>query len=105
MQVELDSGKRVKVKAANVLLRFEKPAPAELMAASAETRRARSTWTWPGSSRPSGNSGFADLARRVLRCNAPAPTQQAAALLRLFAHRTTSAVSARASSRRRPKRP
>jgi exoribonuclease-2 len=32
-QVELDSGKRVKVKAANVLLKFEKPAPAELLAA------------------------------------------------------------------------
>ena len=28
-QVELDSGKRVKVKAANVLLKFEKPAPAD----------------------------------------------------------------------------
>ena len=30
-QVELDSGKRVKVKTANVLLKFEKPAPAELL--------------------------------------------------------------------------
>ena len=30
-QVELDSGKRVKVKAANILLKFEKPSPAELM--------------------------------------------------------------------------
>ena len=27
-QVELDSGKRVKVKGANILLKFEKPAPA-----------------------------------------------------------------------------
>ena len=32
MQVELDSGKRVKVKSANVLIRFAKPAPAELLA-------------------------------------------------------------------------
>ena len=32
MQVELDSGKRVKVKAANLLLKFEKPAPSELIA-------------------------------------------------------------------------
>ena len=32
LQVELESGKRVKVKAVNVLLRFEKPAPAALMA-------------------------------------------------------------------------
>ena len=34
LQVELDSGKRVKVKSANALLRFEKPAPAELMPAA-----------------------------------------------------------------------
>ena len=33
-QIELDSGKRVKVKAANVLLRFEQPAPAELIASA-----------------------------------------------------------------------
>ena len=32
LQVELDSGKRVKVKSANVMLRFDKPTPAELMA-------------------------------------------------------------------------
>ena len=32
LQVEMDSGKRVKVKAANVMLRFERPAPAELLA-------------------------------------------------------------------------
>ena len=32
IQVELDSGKRVKVKSAHVLLRFEKPQPAELIA-------------------------------------------------------------------------
>ena len=30
-QVELDSGKRVKVKAANMLLKFEQPAPAQLL--------------------------------------------------------------------------
>ena len=34
-QVELDSGKRIKVKGANQLLRFESPAPAAFMAASA----------------------------------------------------------------------
>ena len=31
-QVELDSGKRVKVKAAHILLKFEKPAPADCLA-------------------------------------------------------------------------
>jgi exoribonuclease-2 len=30
-QIELESGKRVKVKAANLLLKFEKPSPADLM--------------------------------------------------------------------------
>ena len=34
VQIELDSGKRVKVKSANVLLRFAKPEPAPLIAAA-----------------------------------------------------------------------
>ncbi len=34
LQVELDSGKRVKVKSASVMLRFEKPAPAALLGAA-----------------------------------------------------------------------
>ena len=34
MQIELDSGKRVKVKSGNVLLKFDKPQPAELIAAA-----------------------------------------------------------------------
>ena len=46
-QVELDSGKRVKVKAVNILLKFEKPAPAELIAqaqAVAETIELDLAW-------------------------------------------------------------
>ena len=31
-QIELETGKRVKVKAAHILLRFDKPQPADLMA-------------------------------------------------------------------------
>jgi len=38
-QVELDSGKRVKVKAANMLIRFEKPAPAAFVAAAQSAGR------------------------------------------------------------------
>ena len=30
-QIELDSGKRVKVKATHLLLKFDKPSPADLM--------------------------------------------------------------------------
>ena len=46
-QDELDSGKRVKVKAANILVKFEKPAPADLIAqaqAVAETIELDLAW-------------------------------------------------------------
>lgn len=81
-QVELDSGKRVKVKAANVLLRFEKPAPAELLA---EGQRLAAeidldlAWEFA----PDEEFGFADLARDYFDASAGV-TQQAAALFRLF---------------------
>jgi exoribonuclease II len=81
-QVELESGKRVKVKAANVLLKFDKPSPAELMreaqaiAASIELELA---WEFA----PEEEFGFADLARDYFSDKATL-AQQAAALLRLF---------------------
>lgn len=81
-QVELDSGKRVKVKAANLLLKFEKPAPAELMA---EGQRLAAeidldlAWEFA----PEEEFGFADLARDYFDAGA-GPAQQAAALFRLF---------------------
>jgi exoribonuclease-2 len=81
-QVELDSGKRVKVKAANVLLKFEKPAPAELLA---EGQRLAAeidldlAWEFA----PDEEFGFADLARDYFDASAGV-TQQAAALFRLF---------------------
>ena len=40
MQVELDSGKRVKVKSANVLLKFTQPPPAQLIASARAAGRA-----------------------------------------------------------------
>lgn len=81
MQVELDSGKRVKVKAANVLLRFDKPAPAELLAEAGRTAADIDldlAWEFA----PEGDFGFADLARDYFDA-AAGPVQQAAALLRL----------------------
>ena len=39
-QVELESGKRVKVKGANILLKFEKPAPAERLGPASRTSTA-----------------------------------------------------------------
>jgi exoribonuclease II len=82
MQVELDSGKRVKVKAANVLLKFEKPAPADLLAAAqtlAKDIDLDLAWEFA----PEHEFGFADLARDYFHANADA-AQQAAALFRLF---------------------
>ena len=86
LQVELDSGKRVKVKAASALLKFEKPAPAELVAAgqqlSAEIELDLA-WEFAGDDVFS----FADMARDYFSSDASKPAsieQQAAALFRLF---------------------
>ncbi len=82
LQVELDSGKRVKVKAANVLLRFAKPEPATLLAA-AQAQAADIDLEMAWEFAPEGDFGFADLARDYFSANA-GPEQQAAMLLRLF---------------------
>ena len=61
-QVELDSGKRVKVKAANALLKFEKPAPAEFVAQAqtlSQSIELELAWEFA----PEGEFAFADLAR------------------------------------------
>ncbi|HEY0202470.1 MAG TPA: RNB domain-containing ribonuclease, partial [Burkholderiaceae bacterium] len=81
-QVELDSGKRVKVKAANILLKFEKPAPAALLAqAQAIAADIELDLAWEFA--PEEEFGFADLARDYFSASAPLE-QQAAMLLRLF---------------------
>jgi exoribonuclease-2 len=82
LQVELDSGKRVKVKAANLMLRFDKPAPADLLArarALADEIDLDLAWQFA----PEAEFGFADLAREYFDAKA-GPEHQAAALLRLF---------------------
>lgn len=81
MQIELDSGKRVKVKAANALLRFDKPAPAELMAEAtqlAATLELELAYEFA----PDDEFGFADLAREYFSAQA-STVQQVAALLTL----------------------
>ncbi len=80
-QIELDSGKRVKVKAANILLKFDKPAPAELLAKGrqlAATIELDLAWEFA----PEDEFGFADLARDYFSASASI-TEQAAALLAL----------------------
>ncbi|MGM9483759.1 ribonuclease catalytic domain-containing protein [Roseateles sp. NT4] len=82
LQVELDSGKRVKVKSANVLLKFEQPAPAVLLAEArqlADEIDLDLAWEFA----PEGEFGFADLARDYFDAKAGI-VQQAAALFRLF---------------------
>jgi exoribonuclease II len=82
MQVELDSGKRVKVKNANVMLRFTQPEPAALMArAHALAQEIDLDLAWEFA--PPEDFGFADFAREYFDAKATAE-QQAAALLRLF---------------------
>ena len=81
-QVELDSGKRVKVKTANMLLKFEKPSPAEFVAAAQVASQGielEMAWEFA----PDEEFGFADLARDYFSQQAPL-SEQAAMLFRLF---------------------
>ena len=81
-QVELDSGKRVKVKAANTLLKFDKPAPPMLLTAAqtlSQTIELELAWEFA----PEDEFSFADLAG-VYFNDPPTLEQQTAALLRLF---------------------
>jgi exoribonuclease-2 len=82
MQIELDSGKRVKVKSANVLLRFEQPQPAELIS-SAQTLAREIDLDLAWEFAPEQEFGFADLARDYFDARAGVE-KQAAALFRLF---------------------
>jgi exoribonuclease-2 len=81
LQVELDSGKRVKVKAAHVLLPFEQPAPSEMMQQAARLCEGIDldlAWEFA----PDQEFGFADLAREYFS-SSPSPTELAAMLMRL----------------------
>jgi len=81
-QIELGTGKRVKVKAANILLKFEKPEPAALMAeaeAIAATVELDLAWEFA----PEEEFGFADIARDYFSDNAPL-AQQAGMLFALY---------------------
>jgi exoribonuclease-2 len=86
LQVELDSGKRVKVKAVNALMRFEKPSPAEFVAAGqklSEDIELDLAWEFASEDEFS----FADLARDYFSADPSKPAsleQQAAALFCLF---------------------
>ena len=83
LQVEAISGKRLKLKAANVLLRFSGPAPSILLAdAQAIAAGIDPDFLWE----VSGDTefGFAELAKEYFG-HAPAPSEAAALALRLHA--------------------
>lgn len=98
-QVELDSGKRVKVKSANILLKFDKPAPAELIAqgqAMAAEIDLDLAWEFAPRRNSASPTWHATISRTMPRW----PSRPA----RCFAstrRRTTFAAPARAASRRR----
>jgi exoribonuclease-2 len=81
-QVELETGKRVKVKGANIVLRFEKPAPPELLA-EARTMAATVDLDLAWEFAPEGEFSFGELAAEYFQAQ-PSLIQQAAALLALF---------------------
>ena len=82
MQIELDSGKRVKVKTAHVLLKFDKPQPAELIkAAQTIAQEIDLDLAWEFA--PEHEFSFAELARDYFEASAGVE-KQAAALFRLF---------------------
>ena len=82
LQIELDSGRRIKAKSAHVLLRFDAPEPAALqeraraLAADLDLELA---WEFA----PESDFGFADLAREYFDAGADA-VHQAAMLFGLF---------------------
>ena len=83
LQVEAISGKRLKLKAANVLLRFSGPAPSILLAdAQAIAAGIDPDFLWEVCGE--AEFGFAELAREYFG-RAPAPSEAAALALRLHA--------------------
>ncbi len=81
-QIELESGKRLKAKSANILLKFEKPTPSVLMAeatALSATMELDLAWEFA----PEDEFSFQELAQEYFSDNATL-AQQTAALISLF---------------------
>ena len=83
LQVEAASGKRLKIKAAAVLLRYAEPSPAQLLTeAQREARELDSNFLWEVSGED--EFGYADLAREYYG-HAPGPVEAAAVAMALAA--------------------
>ena len=82
-QVETASGKRSKIKTANILLRFAAPAPSEVLAgAEALAAELDADFLWEAAG--TDEFGFAELAQEYYG-RAPAPAESLALLLKLHA--------------------
>jgi exoribonuclease-2 len=80
-QVELPTGKRTKVKSSHVVLRFEQPAPAQLLKDAQQGAEGIDLdFLWECA--PQDEFGFEDLAREYHGAS-PSPVQSASILLRL----------------------
>jgi exoribonuclease II len=82
LQAEMDSGKRVKLKLAQVLLQFEQPAPAALLLQASElaaTMDVNLAWEFASDD----EFGFADVASEYFSAK-PSIIEQAASLMCLF---------------------
>jgi exoribonuclease-2 len=83
LQVDTASGKRIKLKAANVLLRFATPGPGELLTqAETQAETIETEFLWEVCAE--AEFGFEDLAREYYG-HAPGPIEAAAVLLSLHA--------------------
>ena len=83
LQVDTAAGRRIKLKAANVLLRFAAPGPGELLGeAEAQAAAIETEFLWEVC--PEAEFGFEALARDYVG-HAPTPVEAAAVLLRLHA--------------------
>jgi len=83
LQVEAASGKRLKIKAASVLLRYSQPSPTQLLAeAQRETRELDPNFLWEVSG--DDEFGYADLARDYYG-HSPGPVEAAAVAMALAA--------------------
>ncbi|MDP1957222.1 MAG: RNB domain-containing ribonuclease, partial [Rhodocyclaceae bacterium] len=83
LQVDTAAGRRIKLKAANVLLRFAAPGPGELLGeAAAQAAAIETEFLWEVS--PEAEFGFEELAAEYAG-RKPTPVEAAAVLLRLHA--------------------
>lgn len=84
-QVELPTGKRIKVKRSHIFVTYNSPSPAEFLAQEPSRKPKRSIWKFSGNSRPMTSSDFKTIAAEYFG-DSVTPIQQAATILRLHSN-------------------